>query len=218
MLISEPTRYGAGITIFGDYWDLKSMYETIHDLCNGSALIKNSKEFVLRLAYEIRHAYQRDREEAFFGYDKYDRVKYRGVKLLWPIILFQIALLRWSAAFQQTNKEQQANLFRIEFCAENALIEYDASVGQDCIKWMQTFFGIPDNYLFLFVSEACYRFIFSGAAGKTRFKKLPSVLYSLDTRSKEYNDFNILIESIAKEKGRTPHEITDMGDWPKFKW
>jgi hypothetical protein len=122
MLISEPTKYGAGVAIYGDYLDLKSLHQTIQDLCSNSPLSGKIEEFMLGLAYEIRHAYQRDREKENFGRDEYDQVRYRGVKLLWPVVMFQTSLLRWSAGFQPTTKNHQANLYRIEQCLESALI------------------------------------------------------------------------------------------------
>lgn len=33
MLIAKPTKYGAGVTLYGDFWDLRSLHETIHTLC-----------------------------------------------------------------------------------------------------------------------------------------------------------------------------------------
>lgn len=218
MLISKPTKYGAGIAVYGDYWDLHSLYQTIHELSAGSPLKGEMGDFLLGLAYEIRHAYQRDREEESFGNDEYDLVKYRGVKVLWPIFLFQAALLRWSAAFQSTTKDQQANLYRLEHCAESALTEYDPSVGQECMKWLGSFSGVSTNYLPIYVSDVCYRYVFTGTAGKSRFNRLPAVLYSLQELSKEYNKFKSRLESVAKKKSCESHELYDMREWPEFKW
>jgi len=36
MLTGKTTKYGAGITLYGDYWDLHNLYETIHFLANGA--------------------------------------------------------------------------------------------------------------------------------------------------------------------------------------
>jgi hypothetical protein len=83
---------------------------------------------------------------------------------------------------------------------------------------MNNFSGIPNDYLFLFVSETCYRFIFPQSAGKKRFKRLPYVLYSLSTISKEYKEFETHIKALAKEKGCDPDELADLKPWPDFKW
>ncbi len=218
MLIAKPTKLGAGLAIYGDYWDLCSLYETIHQLTAGSPLAGDIGDFMLGLAYDIRHAYQRDREEESFGNDEYDMVTYRGEKILWPIFLFQIALLRWSAAYQPTNKEQQANLYRLEHCAESCLKEYDALIAPKCMEWLESFSGVSNEYLTTYVPEACYRYIFETSGGKARFKKLPAVLHSLDSFSKEYNEFKIWIESVAKEKDCAPRELHNIQEWPDFKW
>jgi hypothetical protein len=218
MLLAKPTKYGAGIAIYGDYWDLQSLHQTIHELSAGSPLEGDMENFLLGLAYDIRHAYQRDREEESFGYDEYDRVTYRGEKVLWPIFLLQTALLRWSAAYQSTNKEQQANLYRLEYCAESALNQYDPSIAKKCIEWLNTFSGVSNNYLTMYVSEVSYKYIFTNAAGKPRFKRLPVALHSLHSLTKEYKEFQLYIESVAKEKGCKPHELLDLSEWPDFKW
>jgi hypothetical protein len=53
MILSKPTKYGAGIEIYGDYKDLKSLHQTILDLSDSPALTDGADEFVLGLAYEM---------------------------------------------------------------------------------------------------------------------------------------------------------------------
>ena len=78
MLVAEATKYGAGITVYGDYWDLRELHETIHYLSESSPLKNHLSDFVIGLAYDIRHAYQKDRKEKIFGHDEYDKLTYRG--------------------------------------------------------------------------------------------------------------------------------------------
>jgi hypothetical protein len=59
MIFSKPTKYGAGIELYGDYQDLNSLRQTILDLSDSPALLNDgADEFVLGLAYEVRHAYE----------------------------------------------------------------------------------------------------------------------------------------------------------------
>ena len=58
MIFSKPTKYGAGIELYGDYQDLNSLRQTILDLSDSPALNDGADEFVLGLAYEVRHAYE----------------------------------------------------------------------------------------------------------------------------------------------------------------
>ena len=82
MIFTTPTKYAAGITLWGDFNDLNSLHETIHNLVEGTPFNDEIKDMILGLAYDVRHAYQRDREEKVFGIDEYDKVVYRGEKIL----------------------------------------------------------------------------------------------------------------------------------------
>ncbi|MBK8587075.1 MAG: hypothetical protein IPN88_17375 [Bacteroidetes bacterium] len=51
MLIGRPTPNGTGIEIFGDYWDLDSLYNTLHAITTeGTA----SNYVLLGFAYDVR--------------------------------------------------------------------------------------------------------------------------------------------------------------------
>lgn len=218
MLIAEPTKYGAGITIYGDYWDLSELHETIHYLSESSSLGNHLSDFVLGLAYDIRHAYQKDRKAKTFGHDEYDQVKYRGVDILWPIILVQAGLLRWSAGFVPTNNKHQANLYKLESCLEESLNSFDPEIGQYCMDWLARFSGFSSNYIVSFLSHCTKKFICEGKAGKARFKKLPSVLESFFPLSKEYREFEETVVKIANDKKCEPNDLQDRSEWPEFRW
>jgi len=217
MLLALPTQHGAGASLFGDYWDLDNLHETIHSLVENSPLNEGLQKTALGLAYDIRHAYQRDREEREFGNDEYDTVVYRGAKILWPILLFQMSLLRYSASFKPTTKEQQANLYRLESCVENALLEYDDNAGRRCIEWLNSIPFVTQNYLSNYVPEIAYRFI-EGSPGKRRFKKLPVLLRQFSVMSDEYKEFEKQITEMAKEKNCHPQELEVVRDWPEIDW
>jgi len=217
MIITTPTKYAAGITLWGDYWDLHSLYETIHELTNGTSFNEDIKETVLGLAYDVRHAYQRDKEEKKFGHDEYDKVTYRGAKILWPIILFQLSALREFAAFQATTKEQQSNLFRLEACVEKSLNEVDRNVAAECIEWLKFPSPITNDYYCLYLSEASKKYI-ADTVSKSRFKKLPNILRSFNPMSEEYKEFTKYLNATTREKGCSPYELFDFSEEPDFKW
>lgn len=63
MLLGSSTKYGAGLRLAGDHTDLCDLYETIHYFVPENGLIPpHHDEFVLGLAYDVRHAYQGDRD------------------------------------------------------------------------------------------------------------------------------------------------------------
>jgi len=218
MLIGKATKYGAGITLYGDYWDLHNLYETIHFLANGVPFNEQFSNFVLGLAYDIRHAYQGNRKKRIFGYDNIDKISYRGVDILWPFFLVQVGMLRWSAGFHATTREHQANLFRLEACSQQALISYDAEIGAQCFSWLTEFPGLPDNYLLEFISKSTKKYIFESKPGKSRFKQLPEILLNLSPICPEYTKFEAEIRKAAKEQGCKPEDIEIAYDWPDFKW
>lgn len=217
MILTIPTKYASGVTIWGDYQDLLSLHETIHRLVEGSRADEGIKETVLGLAYDIRHAYQRDREEETFGHDEYDKVTYRGVRVLWPIILFQTSALRYFASFQPTTKGQQSNLYRLEACLEKTLNEVDPHGGSECVAWLNAPSPISTDYYCQYLTQASKEYV-SGPAGKARFKKLPAILRSFHPMSIEYKSFATHLEATAKAQGCSPHELEDFSEGPEIKW
>lgn len=170
MIFGEITKHAAGITLYGHYSDLHHLYQTVADISKGSPF----DEFILRLAYEIRHAYQGDGEiytppEIFEPKGSV----YLGFKQLWPDFLMRLGMLRWLAGFQPTTKDQQADLFGLEACAESVLTSYDPFVGKRCVQWLALFSGLPTGYRMQVVEEGSLQYVSGKARGKARFKKLP---------------------------------------------
>lgn len=101
MIYMASTSNNAGVTLYGDYYDLNNLYDTISIIseCKVCKHIKGLNDYILALCYEIRHAYQRMREIKKLGFDKYDKATYYGINVFWPMIIFQVKILRWLAAF-----------------------------------------------------------------------------------------------------------------------
>ncbi len=221
MIFAKPTKYGAGIEIFGDYHDLGNLHETIHHLADeGGPLSGGRDEFVLNLAYEVRHAYQGDREVHKFAGDvsHSETTIYYSFRTLWPIFLMQLGLLRWAAGFQPTGREHQANLYRLEACTENALVSFDPFVGRRCVEWLSHFQGLSGKYLLQYIQNCTLQYVTVGKPGKARFKELPEILRMLSPFSQEYRAFEEYLQGIANEKGCRPEELNDFESWPQFKW
>lgn len=216
MLFAEATPMGAGVTLWGDYHDLRSLYDTVGRMVDVAP--ENIGDFIVGLNYDIRHTYEHQREEKAFGHDEIDKVTYLGEKILWPHILAQAALIRYYAAFIDTPKEDQANIFRLEHALGQALRSYDAEVGDACAEWLFRPLQLSKDYLIDFLDEITYRFVADGPAGKRRFKKLPAVLRSISEFSPEYRAFKSELEEIAKERGCEPHDLQSHTEFPDFKW
>lgn len=104
-------------------------------------------------------------------------------------IFLQVGLLRWSAAYQPTNKEQQSNLYRLEAATDESLHSFDPFIGRRCTEWLASFHGLQRGYLFQFISECTYEYVRGKAVGKAHFKKLPETLRKLTPLSEEYRSF-----------------------------
>lgn len=218
MLFSKPTKYGAGIILYGDYWDLKNLHSTIHEIFGDESVDDKLSDFVLRLAFDIRKAYERQREKLNATHFKNEKVSYYGVKILWPIFLVQVGLLRWMAAFRPTTKSHQANLFRLEACTDEALEEYDPLIGKQCSEWLSTFGGFPTHYNYDLIYACTQEYISRGKPGKTRFKLLPDILGIIAFGSTEYLSFTKNLKSIMDKGGIKLNGSHDIEDWAPFKW
>ena len=218
MLFTQPSRYKGGFSLWGDFHDLRSLHETIHFLCDEKGPMDyHTSEYVLGLAYEIRHAYQGDRKEEAFGYDELDKVKYRGAELVWTHILPQMAILRRAAGYQPTDATHQSNLYRMEACIEDALLKSDDGIGNICFDWLQNTYSFPQNYLTSFFTSCTKEFLCEGKGGMQRFKRLPSLLGDLHPMSEKYQAYSAALEEIAAEKGVDPRALSDSSEWPKIK-
>src|SRR5690606_7608824 len=116
MLQGYPTNNGTGISIFGDYGDLNSLYATVHEIANSldqyNMRTKAQHQILMNFAYEIRKAYSDQRltdKLIFDGDDK--EMLYYGFHCVWTDILIFISALRHNAGYVQTDKLQQANLY-----------------------------------------------------------------------------------------------------------
>ncbi len=218
MIIAEPTHYGAGITLYGDYWDLRSLRDTICHLAEGAPLSENMSDFVLGLADEIELACKKGKETRVFGDNEYDKVTYYGVAVVWPIFLFDVRVLHWSSRFRKLTKDHQADLYRLSACVEDALTAFDPKVGKVCCQWFEQFSDLSEKYSTQFVSHIALNYIDGGKPGKARFKKLPEFLHMLSPDSAEYKIFAEQMADIAKENKCSPEDIDYVVEWPKFKW
>ena len=218
MLFSKPTKYGAGIILYGDYWDLKNLHSTFHDAVGDESFDDQSSDFVLALAYDVRKAYERQRERLNATHFDDETISYYGVKILWPIFLVQVGLLRWMAAFRPTTKSHQADLFRLEACADEALEKYDPSIGKQCSEWLSTFRGFPTHYNFDLIYAWTREYVSRGKPGKIRFKLLPDVLGIIALGSTEYLSFTKNLKSIMDKEGIRLNGSHNIEDWGPFKW
>ncbi len=218
MLTGRPTKYGAGITLAGDYADLAEAHETVHYLASDTGpLPAHHDEFALALAYDFRKAYEGARriEPAEV---QGSSAKYFAVDILWPVFLVQLGMLRAAAGYLPTSRAQQSTLYRLEACAEQAMSAFDPSVSAICMRWLAHFTPLPETFLFEFVSQQAHSFVFGAAGGKSRFKRLPVILDDINSLSSRYRDFERSLSAQAAKEGCSPQSLVSLEPWAAFKW
>ena len=218
MIIAEPTKYGAGITLYGDYYDLRNTYEVAHSLSKGVPLDVTLGDFVLNFAYDVRKAYEGLREQKEFGFDDQAKVAYFGVNILWPIFIPQLALLRWAASFHSTTREQQGVLFMLEAQCEAALKNIDPKVGAENFDLMVHFGGLPSDYFTEYFYDVGRLYVAGHNNAKSRFKKLPRIIRSMQPGSEEYQIFKEFLLKEAEKKKCQPSTLSYAGEEPSFRW
>lgn len=204
--------------MWGDYYDLKAIHSFIHFICSKSPSHTELKEYALALAYDIRHAYQGDRLTKQFGIDDLDKATYRGVHVIWPTYLSQIAILRQMAGYVPHTTFEQSCLYLLENCARMALLRYDEATGTECLNWLETPCRFGNEYLVEYLNYLAKQYIGEGKGGKTRFRQLPIILRRMHFLSDDYRDFAGHLQDVAIEKKCSPTQLMDWNDWPDFKW
>lgn len=216
MIIFEPTKYNGGIYIWGDYWDLCSLHSSIHEITKYAPYNENITNIALGLAYDIRHAYQHDREEKEFGLDHFDKVTYRGTFILLPYLMFQVKLLRDFASYGTLTKLHQSHLYLLEHGIQETLIKINPEVAEQCSFWFESSFLISENYYHTYLDHVAKQYIL-GPQGKSRIKKLPKLLLELNPLSSEYENYASNLEKQAQEQNCSPYMLYDHSEWPDFK-
>ncbi|MCL4184012.1 MAG: hypothetical protein KJ011_11250, partial [Burkholderiaceae bacterium] len=143
---------------------------------------------------------------------------YYAVDILWPIFLVQLAMLRTAACHLPTDRTHQANLYRLEACAEAALLQMDPAVGSICIRWLSHYAPLPGTFLLEFISQQAHDFVFGATPGKARFRRLPAILDDISTFSPKYRDFERFMSEHAAKQNVRPQDLWDSSEWPDFRW
>lgn len=213
MLFATPTKKGTGLALFGHADDLENLHETIHFLCGESEGAQDQHEHALSIAYEIRKAFERQREVRDTEYGEQ-----LGTLFVWPHILFYTSYFRQLAARRPTNKEHQSNLSRLEYCVESALVEYDPKIGAEVVSSYPMIGAVTPGFLDSYVSEITYSFLYEGGTGKMRFRRLPTLIRSMAQWSQAYQAYEKMLEREATKHGCLPSQLRDSREWSEIEW
>jgi hypothetical protein len=103
MINVKSTKQITGVEISGDYEDLNALYSALTNVIGEEGCYEDyysCSMHVLGLCYDIRHAYQGDRNE----FNSEDDSKYYSFNVLWPEIMFVVAILGDYLNFSESRK------------------------------------------------------------------------------------------------------------------
>ena len=223
MIQAYPTKNGTGVAIFGDYGDLSSLYQSVHQIAESLdeniERLSGQHKLLMNFAYEIRKAYSglRLTDKICYDGDHEKELFYYGFKVVWTDVLIFISTLRYNAGYIQTDKLLQSNLYMLEYVVEKALFDYDAE-GANLIKdIIGQRINITNKYAFIIYQALHINFV-TQKSGKKRFRNIPTLIggYFSEWRQ-EYKD---LIQSFEVSAKLENCEILDLSfdDFPEIKW
>lgn len=123
MLSYSLLKNHAGILLVGDHTSLTWLHEVVHEVNDRSPIVIDKEGSFLGLAYDVRKAFERQRE-VIEPPKHFEEIGVRyGVQILWPVILLQQRLLRQSLAFLSHTAKTQAITYALEAVIEDALRE-----------------------------------------------------------------------------------------------
>jgi hypothetical protein len=121
MLSYSLLKNHAGILLVGDHTSLTWLHEVVHEVNDRSPIIIDKEGSFLGLAYDVRKAFERQRE-VIQPPKHFEEIGVRyGVQILWPVLLLQQRLLRQSLAFLSHTAKTQAITYALEAVIEDAL-------------------------------------------------------------------------------------------------
>lgn len=137
MLSHQLLKNHAGLLLVGDYDSLHCLNEVIHDVNDRSPLIAEKDGPFLGLAYDVRKAYEQEREILAPPPDMAAMGPRYGVQILWPVLLLQQRLLRVSLAYIDHGRRHQAITYALEAVIEDGLREDFPAEGDRLVSLWQ---------------------------------------------------------------------------------
>lgn len=218
MLQGFPTKHGTGISIYGDRFDLQSLYLTVHKIADRTQEKPDDPTHVLLMAfaYEIRKAYNENRLKEKLTFDSSHQIEYLGFHYLWTDLLITMSILRHEAGYAATNGVDQANLYLLESITKHALDIYDPQGASLLKEFIGQRIQIHDPLL-MQISEFINTDYLNTKATKSRFRNIHNyfIIY-FSPWTEEYKKFKQLVDGKAAQLGCKPEELSfDEAEFPQ---
>ncbi len=208
MLSYQLLKNHAGLLLVGDYTSLRSLYDVVHDVNERSPLIKEEDGPFLGLAYDVRKAYEQQREilPPPLGYEEMG-TRY-GVQILWPVLLLQHRMLRVSLGYLDHSKRHQAITYALEAVIEEGLQEDFGHDGQTMIDLWQRLSPAHPGMFDKLNSRGAIFCSWGKAERKLRFAAL---LASFDS-------MHNTIDAVRAERSETGLLSSELERWENAEW
>lgn len=221
MLQGFSTQNGTGITIYGDYCDLRSLYLTIDKIANKVSQVEDDPRYItlMSFSYDVRKAYSGQRLEEEIAFDGDRKIEYFGFQFLWTDLLIFITVLRYQAAYSMTNELDQANLYLLEHITKKALEEYDQEGAAKLKNLIGQGIDIFDPLL-IQINEFINIEYLKLKPTKKRFRDLYALMTNyFSPWTEDGKNLKKFLDEKAKELGTTAVKITfDEKELPEVIW
>jgi len=213
MLEYQPTKYHAGIELWGDFASLNRLYSFVRRVVEESSLIESKDGLLLGLAYDLRKAFEGKREQDYREYFVDEKCRVFGVKILWPVLLLQVAVLRTAMAYITSSKLDQALIFELEYVVESAISEVMPVNAGEIISLMRNLGSLSCAHIEELIDSRCVYFI--ELPSKSRLRELPKLMASFDEM------YGFLAQAdIGLHDGMIQPDVFSekSHEWPDFLW
>lgn len=197
MLFSKPTPKGTGLEIWGDFNDLRCLYDVMTYLAKPSSS-ENTPEYerndrlLTIVPYEVRHAFQGQRLKRNNVDNGYDGLKttYYGFRVDWITIIYTLSALRYNSGHEPTDSFVQGWLYLLENNIKEAMNMYDANGSKMLELIIERGVDVSTKYVYL-MHQHTLSYYLSMKPTKSRFRSIPALLT-------DRNKAKTIISSIDK--------------------
>ncbi|QIB41415.1 hypothetical protein G3A56_26810 (plasmid) [Rhizobium oryzihabitans] len=197
-----------------DYTSLTWLHEVVHDVNERSPIVKDKEGSFLGLAYDVRKAYERQRE-VIQPPKHIEEIGVRyGVQILWPVLMLQQRLLRQSLAFLNHTAKTQTIAYALEAVIEDALREdFGAQAGHIIDLWQRLDPAQPEVFEMIDSRGA----IFSSWTKAQRKAGFAQLLSSFDPMYDRLYDIRL---KNGEKNLISPGEFAawENAEWPDPRW
>lgn len=214
MLSYSLLKNHAGILLIGDHTSLTWLHEVIHDVNDRSPLVIDKEGSFLGLAYDVRKAFERQRE-VIQPPKHFEEVGVRyGVQILWPVLMLQHRMLRLSLAFLSHTAKTQSITYALEAVIEDALREDFSAQAERIIGLWQRLDPAQPEVFDMINSRGGIFCSWTKAQRKAGFAQL---LSSFDPM---YDRFYPMRSKNGEKNLISPAEFAawDNAEWPDPRW